>query len=95
MRLRVLLGALLAHKDKEIDQAGFDLEREFLKKADLDLTAASQSDGAGGNAFFTAHFMVRYLTFMSARKDFADFRARLETHVKRLKALDVNVRPVQ
>jgi D-alanyl-D-alanine carboxypeptidase/D-alanyl-D-alanine-endopeptidase (penicillin-binding protein 4) len=69
-----LLGALLAHKDKEIDQAGFDLEREFLKKADLDLTAASQSDGAGGNAFFTPDFMVRYLTFMSARKDFGDFQ---------------------
>jgi len=69
-----LLGALLAHKDKEIDQAGFDLEREFLKKADLDLTAASQSDGAGGNAFFTPDFMVRYLTFMSSQKDSADFR---------------------
>ena len=31
----------------------------------------------------------------AARKDFADFRTRLETHVKRLKALDVNVRPLQ
>ena len=69
-----LLGALLAHKDKEIDQAGFDLEREFLKKGDLDLTGASQSDGAGGNSFFTPDFMVRYLKFMSAQKDFADFR---------------------
>ncbi len=68
-----LLGALLAHKDREIDQAGFDLERDFLKKANLDLTAASQGDGAGGNAFFTADFMVRYLTFMSTQKDFADF----------------------
>ncbi len=72
-----LLGALVAHKDKEIDQAGFDLEREFLKKADLDLTAASQSDGAGGNAFFTPDFMVRYLTFMSSQKDSADFRRAL------------------
>ena len=69
-----LLGALLAHKDKEIDQAGFDLEREFLKKGDLDLTAASQSDGAGGNAFFTPDFMIHYLKFMSAQKDFSDFR---------------------
>jgi len=68
-----LLGALLAHKDKEIEQAGFDLEREFLKKANLDLTAVSQGDGAGGNAFFTPDFMVRYLTFMSAQKDFEDF----------------------
>ncbi len=69
-----LLGALLAHKDKEIDQAGFDRERDFLKRGDLDLTAASQSDGAGGNAFFTPDFMVHYLKFMSAQKDFGDFR---------------------
>jgi N-acyl-D-amino-acid deacylase len=68
-----LLGALVAHKDKEVDQAGFDLEREFLQKANLDLTAASQGDGAGGNAFFTPDFMVRYLLFMSAQKDFSDF----------------------
>ena len=68
-----LLGALIAHKDKEIDQAGFDLERDFLKKANLDLTAAAQSDGAGGNAFFTADFMVRYLLHMSKQSDFADF----------------------
>jgi N-acyl-D-amino-acid deacylase len=68
-----LLGALVAHKDKEIDQAGFSLEQDFLKKANLDLTAASQSDGAGGNAFFTADFMVHYLAFMTKQKDFADF----------------------
>src|SRR5690348_16376657 len=68
-----LLGALLAHKDKEIDQGGLDLARDFLKKANLDLTAASQTDGAGGNALFTADFMVQYLKFMSAQKDFADF----------------------
>ena len=68
-----LLGSLLAHKEKEIDQAGFDLEHDFLKKANLDLTGAAQSDGAGGNAFFTPDFMVRYLTFMSTQKDFADF----------------------
>jgi N-acyl-D-amino-acid deacylase len=68
-----LLGALVAHKDKDIDQAGFDLEHDFLKKANLDLTAASQTDGAGGNAFFTADFMVHYLAFMSTQKDFSDF----------------------
>ena len=68
-----LLGALLAHKDKEVGQAGFDLEHEFLKKANLDLSAASQGDGAGGNAFFTPDFMVRYLLHMAAQKDSADF----------------------
>lgn len=68
-----LIGALVAHKDKDISQAGFDQEREFLKKAGLDLTGASQSDGAGGNALFTADFMVHYLTFMTSQKDFNDF----------------------
>jgi N-acyl-D-amino-acid deacylase len=72
-----LLGALVAHKDKEVDQAGFDLEREFLQRAKLDLTASSQSDGAGGNAFFTPDFMVRYLTFMSTQKDFSVFHGGL------------------
>jgi N-acyl-D-amino-acid deacylase len=68
-----LLGALVAHKQSEIDQAGFDAEHEFLKNAGLDLTAAAQSDGAGGNAFFTPDFMVRYLDFMSKQKQFDDF----------------------
>jgi N-acyl-D-amino-acid deacylase len=69
-----LLGTLFAHKDKEFEQAGFDAEREFLQKAGLDLASASQTDGAGGNAFFTPDFMVRYLLFMSRQKDFADFK---------------------
>jgi dihydroorotase/N-acyl-D-amino-acid deacylase len=68
-----LLGALAAHKKDEIDQAGFDAEHDFLKKAGVDLTAAAQSDGAGGNALFTADFMVRYLEFMSKQKQFDDF----------------------
>jgi PBP4 family serine-type D-alanyl-D-alanine carboxypeptidase len=68
-----LLGALVAHKNKEIDQAGFEAEREFLQKAKLDLTAASQSDGAGGNAFFTPDFIVRYLVFMSTQTNFEEF----------------------
>src|SRR5437016_3158819 len=68
-----LLGALVAHKDKEIDQAGFDLEHDFLQNAKLDLSAASQTDGAGGNALFTPDVVVRYLTFMAGQKDFDDF----------------------
>ncbi len=68
-----LLGALVAHKDTEIDQAGFDVEHDFLQKAGLDLTAAAQADGAGGNAFFTPDFIVKYLTYMSTQKDFTDF----------------------
>ncbi len=69
----LFLGALVAHKDKEIVQAGFDLEHDFLQKAKLDLTAASQSDGAGGNAYFTPDFMTRYLAFMSMQANFEDF----------------------
>lgn len=68
-----LLGALLAHKDSKIDQAGFDLENEFLTKGGLDLRGAAQSDGAGGNAYFTPDFMVHYLRYMSEQKDYQDF----------------------
>jgi N-acyl-D-amino-acid deacylase len=69
-----LIGALVAHKDKDIDQAGFDAERDFLTKAGLDLTAASQSDGAGGNAFFTPNFVTKYLLFMSEQANSTNFR---------------------
>jgi D-alanyl-D-alanine carboxypeptidase/D-alanyl-D-alanine-endopeptidase (penicillin-binding protein 4) len=68
-----LLGALVARKNEDIAQSGFDLEKDFLTKAGLDLTGAAQSDGAGGNAFFTPDFMVRYLTFMSRQKNFDNF----------------------
>jgi D-alanyl-D-alanine carboxypeptidase/D-alanyl-D-alanine-endopeptidase (penicillin-binding protein 4) len=65
-----LLGALVAHKDTGIKQAGFDQERAFLTKAGLDLSGAAQSDGAGGDAFFSPDFMVHYLRFMSTQKDY-------------------------
>jgi dihydroorotase/N-acyl-D-amino-acid deacylase len=68
-----LLGALLAHKDKQVDQAGFELEQEFLTKAGLDLSGAAQSDGAGGNAYFSPDFMVHYLMFMSKQKEYQVF----------------------
>ena len=68
-----LLGALVAHKDADIDQAGFDVEHDFLTKAGLDLRGAAQSDGAGGNAYFSPDFMVQYLLYMSKQKDYNDF----------------------
>jgi D-alanyl-D-alanine carboxypeptidase/D-alanyl-D-alanine-endopeptidase (penicillin-binding protein 4) len=73
------LGAILGHATKDIDQSGFDQERAFLQGAapeglGLDLSGASQGDGAGGNAFFTPDFMVHYLTVMSKRADFEVFR---------------------
>ena len=54
-------------------QAGFDLERTFLEGAALDVTSAVQGDGAGGDALFTPSFMVQYLTYMAAQKNYPDF----------------------
>lgn len=68
-----ILGAVVAHRHRNAEQAGFDLERKFLKAAGLDMSGASQGDGAGGaqSAFFTPDFMARYLAYWSHRKDFA------------------------
>lgn len=72
-----LLGSLLAHAKTDVLQAGFNLERGFLEKAGLDLTAASQSDGAGGDALFTPDFMCHFLAYMAKQKDFALFHRAL------------------
>jgi N-acyl-D-amino-acid deacylase len=74
-----ILGAVLGHKTKEIDQGGFDLEHNFLEKGGLDLAGASQGDGAGGarSAYFTPDFMVHFLAFMSKQKDFPIFEKAL------------------
>jgi D-alanyl-D-alanine carboxypeptidase/D-alanyl-D-alanine-endopeptidase (penicillin-binding protein 4) len=66
-----VLGALVAHQRD--DQAGFDLEHDFLQKAGLDLSGATQGDGAGGAAHFTPDFMVHYLAYMATRPDFPVF----------------------
>jgi D-alanyl-D-alanine carboxypeptidase/D-alanyl-D-alanine-endopeptidase (penicillin-binding protein 4) len=58
-------------------QAGFDQERALLEKADLDLTAAVQSDGAGGAALFTPDFMVHFLLHLSRQPFATDFRKAL------------------
>jgi PBP4 family serine-type D-alanyl-D-alanine carboxypeptidase len=69
------LGAVIAQKTQKIDQGAFDLEHDFLEGAGLDLSSASQSDGAGGAraAFFTPDFMVHYLAYMASQKDFPVF----------------------
>ncbi len=72
-----LVGALLGHATKDFDQAGFDKEHAFLESAGLDLSGAAQSDGAGGNAFFTPDFMVHYLLYMSKRPSFPLFHRAL------------------
>jgi PBP4 family serine-type D-alanyl-D-alanine carboxypeptidase len=69
-----ILGALLARNHDEAEQAGLDQEHNFLQRAGLDLTQASQAEGAGGpGAFFTPDFMVHYLVFLSHQKNFDIF----------------------
>jgi D-alanyl-D-alanine carboxypeptidase/D-alanyl-D-alanine-endopeptidase (penicillin-binding protein 4) len=68
-----LLGALLAKEHDAALQAGFKQERSFLERMKLDVSAAAQSDGAGGNSYFTPDFMVKFLAFMTTQKDFRYF----------------------
>ena len=70
-----ILGKILRPKTQDSEQSGFDLERDFLATGRLDLTGASQADGAGlaPSAYFTPDFMVHYLAFMSKQKDFPIF----------------------
>lgn len=65
-----LLGALVAKERDAALEAGFKQERSYLERMKLDVSAAAQSDGAGGSAYFTPDFMVSFLTFMSTQKDF-------------------------
>lgn len=67
------LGALVAHAPQNQAQAGFDLEHDFLTKAGLDLSGASQADGAGGSAHFTPDFMVHYLAYIAKQPFFQTF----------------------
>ncbi len=69
-----LLGVLLRKNDT---QTGFDLERDFLTAAGLDLSGAQQADGAGGDAHYSPSFMVHYLAVMAKRPDSAIFLAAL------------------
>ena len=57
------LKAILAKDDTS--KTGFDLEREFLTRAGLDLSGAQQSDGAGGDAAFSPDFIVHYLAYQA------------------------------
>jgi len=76
-----LLGAVLAKDTLNPAQAGFDRERDWLTRAGLDLSQASQGDGAGGSEadFFTPDFMVHYLAYMASRPDFPVFLRALPT----------------
>ena len=70
-----VLGAILGHTGTA--QAGFDQEHHFLQQAGLDLSGASQADGAGGSAHFTPDFIVHFLAYMATRPDFPKYFAAL------------------
>jgi len=74
-----ILGAVVGKATQHIDAKGFILERRFLSQAGLDLSGASQSDGAGGAeaAYYTPDFMTHYLAFMAAQPDFDVFKRAL------------------
>ncbi len=72
-----LLGAVLGKAKTSIDHKGFELERDFLTKAGLDLSGAVQSDGAGGDAMFTPDFMVHYLAYKATQPDYSVFHGAL------------------
>ena len=63
--------AILAKGDTS--KTGFDLERELLKSAGLDVSGAQQTDGAGGDARYSPDFMVHFLAYMSKQPSFDAF----------------------
>lgn len=70
-----LLGTLVAKDMKNPLAAGFRVEREFLQSANLDLSGASQGDGAGGDwaDLFSPDFMIHYLSYWTTRPDYQIF----------------------
>ena len=70
-----LLGLLVAKDGKNPLRAGFKVERKFLTDAQLDLSGASQGDGAGGDwaDLFSPDFICHYLAYWKMRPDFRFF----------------------
>jgi len=56
-------------------RAGFQVEHTFLENAKLDLSGASQGDGAGGDPadYFSPDFACRYLRYWTTRPDYQLF----------------------
>jgi D-alanyl-D-alanine carboxypeptidase/D-alanyl-D-alanine-endopeptidase (penicillin-binding protein 4) len=67
-----LVGIYGAKAQKNVLNAGFKVENEFLTAAKLDLNGASQGDGAGGDwaDLFSPDFMCHYLAYWKTRPDF-------------------------
>jgi D-alanyl-D-alanine carboxypeptidase/D-alanyl-D-alanine-endopeptidase (penicillin-binding protein 4) len=70
-----LLGAIAGKDTANSLKKGFELEREFLTGAKLDLSGASQGDGAGGDwaDLFSPDFMCHYLAYWTTRPDYDVF----------------------
>jgi len=70
-----LLGLLVAKNTRDPLHAGFKVEHAFLTDAKLDLSGASQGDGAGGDwaDLFSPDFMCHYLAYWKTRSDFPVF----------------------
>jgi PBP4 family serine-type D-alanyl-D-alanine carboxypeptidase len=70
-----LLGALAGKDTANPLKKGFELERAFLQQANLDLSGASQGDGAGGDwaDLFSPDFMCRYMAYWTMRPDYDIF----------------------
>lgn len=69
------LGLLVAKDSKDPIHAGFKIEHAFLTEAKLDLSGASQGDGAGGDwaDLFSPDFICHYLAYWKTRPDFPLF----------------------
>ena len=67
-----LLGALVGKDTTNPLKKGFELERAFLEQAKLDLSGASQGDGAGGDwaDLFSPDFMCHYLAYWTTRPEY-------------------------
>lgn len=74
-----LLGVLVAKDSKNPLDKGFEVERSFLQDAKLDLSGASQGDGAGGDwaDLFSPDFICHYMAYWTTRPDFDKFFAGL------------------
>jgi len=72
-----IVGAVAAGAHTDSDRAGFGVERAWLAQGQLDLGGAAQSDGEGGDAYFSPDFMVRFLAFERKQPEFWAFHAGL------------------
>jgi len=70
-----LLGAIAGKDTANPLKKGFELEHAFLTEANLDLSGASQGDGAGGDwaDLFSPEFMCHYLAYWTTRPDYDVF----------------------